>query len=223
MKTTNKYRGKYVKSKNILTIIEKTNLCKLCLTDKCKKEQPQKNPNCKKIRDDISYPELINLLEDNRKAAEVLSNKKPTPKTSDTKQEGKFEGSSNNDNPVEIKPEERFTEISDDEDSTDLTEEEVAEIDNFTQRMKEIGIPIIEEKKVKKSIAATTMVKRGYLMEPEILPYQDILNNEQVPKDIKPEPSPQKAIVKKISEQGTRTRAPTCQPKTQELAKQNKT
>ena len=84
-------------------------------------------------------------------------------------------------------------EIPNDEKPTDITDEETTEMDEFAQLMKEMGIPTLEEKRAIKSIATTSIVKRDYLIEPEILPYQDILDakeTKQIPEGTKPKPPP---------------------------------
>ena len=42
--------------------------------------------------------------------------------------------------------------------------------------MKEMGVPTLKERETKSTIATTSIIKRNYIMEPEALPYQDILN-----------------------------------------------
>jgi len=45
--------------------------------------------------------------------------------------------------------------------------------------MKEQGIPTLQERGIKRTNATISVIKRPYLMEPEILPYQDILDSIQ--------------------------------------------
>lgn len=73
---------------------------------------------------------------------------------------------------MDIKPEEKFKEI---------VEEEVepTDMDHFLQLMKEQGIPTLQERGIKRTNATTSIIKRTYLMKPEILPYQDILDSAQ--------------------------------------------
>ena len=81
---------------------------------------------------------------------------------------------------TDIKPEERFEEIPEEEgDPTDM--------DHFLQLMRDQGIQTLQERGIKRTNATTSIIKHNYLMEPEVLPYQDILENKPKVATIKSE------------------------------------
>ena len=104
-------------------IINKADLCKYCLTTDCRKKQRGKNksPGCKKKLHRLENKELITNLEGKSPKTEVQKNTV----------QGKKENQQNENNPTnsEIKPEERFKEIPNNDDEI-TPEERFQEITN---------------------------------------------------------------------------------------------
>ena len=152
-----------------------------CLSTKCRQEQlkSKARAKCYKKALHLNDPALMEILKSSEEETEqtdfkpqVLSNSKSN-KTNETENKIKEKPISTQDTaPTEIKPEERFQ---------DVTEEEIetTDMDHFLQLMKEQGIPTLQERGIKRTNATISVIKRPYLMEPEILPYQDILDSIQ--------------------------------------------
>ena len=174
IKTNNNYRGPFSKNRVIRTIVYKSTLCKFCLTNKCRKEQikGRKPPNCKKIPYDISYSELIKLLENDvtTNPTEILSNstiyRKPSQENKTPTTPEKEQNKAPTLQDTDIKPEERFEEIPNDNSSVEIPDEEPTDMDEFVQLMKEMGIPTLKERGATNTIATTSIIKQNYLMEP---------------------------------------------------------
>ena len=128
-------------------IINKTDLCKFCLTTECRQIQKSSKQfvQCNKKLNRLDNPELLNNLEGETNKTEVLKNKLQQNQQNLNNQTQKKE--------TEIKPEERFEEISDD-DQTNM--------EAFIQSMEERGFPTLTGKIIKLSNNSTTIKKKLY-------------------------------------------------------------
>ena len=132
-------------NKTLKSLIVRADLCKFCLTAECRQKQYSSNlpADCNQKLNRLNNPELLNILEGDKNKTEVLNNKlQQNQQNSDNQIQNKE---------TEIKPEERFEEISDD-DQTDM--------ESFIQSMTERGIPTLTGKGIKMSNNSTTIIKK---------------------------------------------------------------
>ena len=180
IKENNDAKGTVTENKVKWEIISKSKLCMYCLTKTCRQEQfkTRQKAKCNERLYELDDPALMQLLEtkEMEKQIPILTNKKsnkaapaqpeieiPTPPIAEVDTTHPKEN-------TEIKPEERFKEIIEEDD-------EPTDMDHFLQLMKEQGIQTLQERGIK-TIKSTSIIKRNYIMEPEVLPYQDILDTK---------------------------------------------
>ena len=162
----------------------------------CKQKQTKKDKksSCNKLPRNTSYEKLLEILEGRRAESKTITNIESQPTKDQNSNQGKEEGSTELPTNIstEITPEERFTEIEEDEEPVEFTEEDREIMYNFSLEMKKKGILMLAERG-QKVIGTTSVIKKDYIMNPDPLPYQDILDAKDNSRKIKEDISPLKS------------------------------